>query len=208
MPMQLSSNTHAIGEHAYLIESPAANVSDCLVIAHGASVGGQTFDVPPGKVVQFFVADRVSNQAYGPADLVKTAAIRMNNFGHVLGKPEGEKDRRARNALVFAAGATCQDYVLGKMLGDHFRASQTTYLEMRRTLDQDVATLPPGANGNWVPHVVTVRNRKSTHQYIWLSALIRDLVNFNAALTTFYCANCRIRAKNPGPILRAAGRQA
>jgi hypothetical protein len=206
--MQLSSNTHAIGEHAYLIESPAANVNDCLVIAHGASVGSQTFIVPPGKVVQFFVPDRVTNLASSPADMVKNAALCMNNFGDVLGRPEGEKDKRARKALVFANQAKCQDYVLGKMLGDHFTAGQTTYVEMRQTLDRDVATLPPGANGNWVPHVVTVRNRKSTHQYIWLSALIRDLLNFNPALTTFYCANCRIRSKTPAQHLSAAGRQA
>jgi hypothetical protein len=55
----------------------------------------------------------------------------------------------------------------------------------------NLANATPGAGANWLPHLVTVRNRKVGKQNVWLSTLIDDIVSTNLGINRILCANCR-----------------
>lgn len=178
MPMPLPTNTIAVGDFAYLIQSPARGVTDCLIVAHGGAVGGERFIVPPGKQIRFLVEGGVVNEAKDGRHVLRKYAKKMHRNGSLTTRD-------------YASGRSCGDYVLGKALGNHFGNTNVTYQDIRDELDRIYLAQPvPGVGIHWVPHYVTVRNRNA-QQYIWLSRLIKDLIAADGTIQSIYCANCR-----------------
>jgi hypothetical protein len=97
---------------------------------------------------------------------------------------------QAAPAHRYAAGRACPDYVLAKSLGSHWRvaADQATYAQVHQGIG---AAALPGGGANWLPHLVSIRNRKLLKQNIWLSTLIADIRKAKPNITRFFCAHCR-----------------
>lgn len=193
MPMQLPANTDSIGEHAYLIRSPDPGMTDCLIIAHGGSVGDQEFTVPTGKTVRFFVPHAHAYSTSSGLAALKDAVSSHGRKGFFTG-------------LTRTEGSSCRDYILGKGLGSHGPSSLVvTYQEIRDELDQMATT--PGTGTNWIPHVVTIRNRTNglVHKHVWLSKLIDEILAVDGRITTFYSCNCRKKSSSPISLRMKAG---
>lgn len=185
MAEQKPANTIDLGTQAYMIESPLNPMADCLVMAHGGSIDKtQKFTVPVGITVQFFVAAGSSNNApNGPMGFIQDQ-IETKSAGRPIGVGVGRR--------TYEPGSACPDYILAKALGTHWKvvANRASYLEVRNMLhDPD----NPGNGLNWIPHVVTVRNRTSIFrkQNVWLSSLINAIITAKPQITTIYCGNCR-----------------
>lgn len=168
--MSVPANSITLGENAYLLNSTHNEMFDCLVIAHGGILDdNRQFKVPAEVTIVFFVEPNETHEVAELEDLIKT--------------------RQALVTTRYAAAALCPDYILSKALGMHFEGDSMTYSEVRTLLDADT----PGHRQNWLPHIVTVRNRTSIFkkQYIWLSTLINLIRAAKPNVTTIYCTNCR-----------------
>jgi hypothetical protein len=177
------ANTLEIGANAYLLESPLAGTTDCFVMAHGGSVdNSQKFDLPAGVSVKFFVRAGVSNQApAGPLGFIRTQMDRHN-----AGQEVGSADR------AFTYVGSCPDYILQKAFDTHWKVAgvRAKYVDIRNEMDGRAV---PGHGANWIPHIVTVRNRTSIFRdkNVWLSTLVKEILKAKPAVTTIYCGNCR-----------------
>ena len=190
MAERMPANTIKLGSNAYLIESPNPDIGDCLVMAHGASVDRtRKFTVPAGVTVRFFVDAGDKNTAHG--GILPFIAQHIQDRGNGVVADEGAGRR------TYVAEQPCPDYILSKALGRHFRdaGGQASYLQVRNALH---GVQYPGNGANWIPHVVTVRNRTSPflNQNIWLSTLIAAIRRAKPGVENIYCANCRSVAED------------
>jgi hypothetical protein len=201
--MPLPSNTIAAGEHAYIIQSPNINTADCLIFAHGGSVGGQKFIVPAGKTIRFFANHNAEHNTLSGLALLEGAsrAMRARGTHHRF-----EKDSTHDVRMRVKGGEQCHDYILAKALGSHGPRKDivVSYQAMRDQMDE----MDPGTGTNWVPHIVTIRNHTSArlHTNVWLSKLIKDVLDAAPQITTFYSANCRTRTSSSTLWLTAGNR--
>ena len=178
------AGTIELGDNAYLFPSPVAASTEVFVMAHGGSIDiTRKFDVPGNVTVAFFVKGNQAN--YGPGGPLGFITTQMDNKD--LGRTIGEPDDRAYTYT----GRACPDYILSKAFGTHWKtvATRASYRDVRDEMD----SRNPGNGPNWVPHIVTVRNRKAlgTNQNIWLSALIAAIIKAMPNTTRIYCGNCR-----------------
>lgn len=188
MPMNLPPGARALGDNAYLFPSPAGQVTDCVVFAHGGavSIGAEgidfSFTVPAGCTLYFMASGGKPFSTTGPVTGFK--AIAAANGGH---PPTVDRiDTRT-------AGSTCTDYVLAKAHGTHWTAETMA--------EKDYAAIATALNGlygqfktlQWVPHYVSIRNRHAfrTHKYVFLSKVISDVIAHDATITNFYLMHCR-----------------
>lgn len=189
MAEQMPSNTIALGDNAYMIESPDPAIADCLVMAHGGGVDKtRKFTVPAGVTIQFFAQAGNANKA--PDGIGQF--IRKQMLDKSAGLPIAEGTGRR----TYPAQSACPDYILSKALGSHFKNvnGRASYLQVRNLLHDNAN---PGNGINWIPHVVTVRHRTSIflNKNIWLSTLVADILAAKPGITTIYCANCRVDAE-------------
>ena len=178
MPMTQAPGMIAIGDHAYLLPSPAQGMTDCLVLAHGGSIDvTRKFDVPANLTVAFLTAAGTTYHGPGPMGVYRDL---WKNFA--LPVP----------AQRYSGTRPCPDYILAKAFGTfwHNVAEQSTYLEAHRDMSI-LANAAPGAGANWLPHLIAIRNRKVGKQNVWLSTLIRDIAGSGQGITRVLCANCR-----------------
>ena len=188
MTEQMPENTIRLGDNAYLLESPNLAIADCLVIAHGGIIDKtRKFTVPAGITIEFFVEALQSNSA--PDGLEGLIHKHITDRTAIAANPALAANRAN---LRYEAQSACPDYILAKAFGTHYDVvdSRTNYSRVRDLLQTNVA----GHGLNWIPHVVTVRNRKSllTKQNVWLSVLVEKILAAKPGVTTIYCANCRV----------------
>ena len=196
----LAQGQVAIGENLYLFTSPAGATADCLIIAHGGTVPGYKFKVPNGVTIYYTTAfDSKGVYEHGPYAVYSGVRPAV---------PPGQQAQ---------AGAVITDLAQGKAVGDHWRNSDHAvkegehYLALRSQMDWKQLKAKPGLGTNWLPHLVTIRNRKrpGVSRLIWLSRLIQEVQGYNAGITDFYVTSCRAVLDNhPELIAKAAGSQA
>ena len=186
--MTLPTNIIRLGDNAYMFPSPASDITDVFIIAHGACPdGSRSFTVPDNVKVTFFAApNQPYNPHIGPLAVIKEQ-IKLGNTtkNHELGYEETNPNSNGTN---YPAGSLCTDYILGKVLGNHMPkpSDHTSYGE--------VHDLMADYRDWWVPHIVTVRSRSAigTHTNMWLSTLIALIMAEKKDTTRIYCGNCRV----------------
>lgn len=205
-----------VGSNAYLFRSPAWDMTDCFIMAHGGQIDlSQRFDVPEHQEIVFFAQQGYALKGPGPLGLYNQWATRQVS---------PIQDNQVPTAHRYVHGRPCPDYILSKAMGTHWDdpATRASYDEVLRNYTGTFLMMgqkklypcvAPGFGPNWVPHFVTVRNRRSIFhsKNIWLSALIADL---NAlaeekgwVFERFYCAHCRVDKSPDAARLRpTAGR--
>lgn len=209
-----------VGSNAYLFKSPASEMKDCFIVAHGGQIDlTQKFDVPQGQEVVFLASHGQKVKGDGPLGLYNMWAKRS------VSPIENDNQVRALDAVQrYAHGRPCPDYILAKAMGEHWEDPANrgtydqvlqnytgTYLKMGKVLLYPCVR--PGGGRNWVPHFVTIRNRTSIFhsKNIWLSAVIAEL-NAVAAkqglvFERFYCGHCRDDdSSRANALRRTAGR--
>jgi hypothetical protein len=175
-----AGNQWELGSYVYFFESPAPGMTDCLITAHGGHVAGRQFNLPPGVKV-FYSTDynKTINFDQGP---IRT--------------PLSGAPRQTDPAWTFTGPGKVADQLLGKSLGTHWLAAHQRdgaqyylFIEAKMRLLLNF----PGTGPNWVPHFVSIRNRKfaGSASYVWLSNVI-ELVKQNfPTVVNFYPAACR-----------------
>jgi hypothetical protein len=172
-----------LGRHLYLFESPAAGITDCLIIAHGASSAEHRFRVPNGTTVYFKAGhNQAANLADGPI------------FGYDGHNFSGDQHFNHAHNQMYGAGRDVPDQILGKAHGDHWddpaqRGPAEYYLAIRSWMNQ-VQNVNHAA---WLPHLVTIRNRKMPFMkdYVWLSRVIELVQAHDPTIVNFYSMACR-----------------
>jgi hypothetical protein len=163
--MTLAANQQDVGDKLSFFRSPTAGNTKCLVWAHGGLLHGDGQFTTP-VAIRFSVA-------HGEA--FSSNPTRAILYDH------------SSDNLAVAAGQACQDYSLGKAVGDHWKGEHVSYHDVARLM-QTAAD----ANSNWSPHVVVVRRRfRCLGRVIKLSKLIEQVMAHEATIDTFYCACCR-----------------
>src|SRR5262245_4860696 len=103
MPSTLPPGTITIGEHAYLIPSPAPQMTDCLVIAHGGTIDQtRKFDVPANLTVAFLAKAGDTYKGAGPM------GVYQKLWAGGASVPRTQE---------YAQSRPCPDYILAKAMG-------------------------------------------------------------------------------------------
>jgi hypothetical protein len=157
-------------------------MTDCLLLAHGGSIDQtRKFDVPAGVTVAFLAPAGNTYKGAGPMGVYQKLWAAGGSVSHMQ---------------EYAQSRPCPDYILAKAMGTHWEDEhdQANYVQAHRYMT-NLFNAAPGTGKNWLPHLVTVRNRKAKKQNVWLSTLISDLVNARSVaalgIKKIYCANCR-----------------
>jgi hypothetical protein len=166
-----------LGNYAYLVSSVGGSTNDYAVMAHSARVQGRSFFAPRGCTINYYTNQ---GQAYtmpeGPIDHYRVISHRQ---------PEATK--------TIHFGYPAPDVVLGKILGRHWispleAGGADHYHQLRREMIYSLH----GRNAGWNPHIVVVRNRKWPHMNneIWLSALVKEIINHRGSNVNVHLFGC------------------
>lgn len=195
MPMSIAGNQQPLGEHFYFFESPVQTAKSCLIIAHsGQLMGDGTFRMPPGVTMHFYVnhgALRTSN----PRQMIRDGA---SDDAKTLGD--------WRFAEVFKASAEIPNYTLQKVVGSGWKVpangfgdQPVSYHDVQqymRANAQDYEGYKNARNRplgwNWVPHVLSVRNRRGVHGgHVRLQDAVDAIRAHDSNIDQFYFGGCR-----------------
>ncbi|MES2259097.1 MAG: hypothetical protein V4724_11285 [Pseudomonadota bacterium] len=186
-----ASNQITLGNYVYFFKSPVADMTDCMITAHGGQVVGTDFDLPGGMSLNFLAA-------YGQSATHKDGPIRS---------PLGTDRNSGIDSRYAGPRSTC-DQLLTKALGTHWkvvanRDGEQYYKFVEATMKSHKA------RGNWTPHFVSIRNRTYpfSNDAIWLSKVIELVHNHDKKIVNFYSAACRDRLDSDFHLIAKAGPQ-
>jgi hypothetical protein len=175
MPMARAGNQIPLGDKLYFFTSPTPATTKCLIFAHGGLLRGDgKYALPAGTTIHYYVS-------HGKARKTNpTLAILAENTGEQL------------LDLCVTGPANIENYRLRKAVGSGWSGEAFSYHDVQRTMNQNQG-YAAHANGNWCPHVVSVRRRfKMMGKTILLGEIIDAVQQHNPNIVDFYYGGCRV----------------
>jgi hypothetical protein len=157
-------NRVSLGSNLYLFESQEPQFGECVIVGHGGRLredGKMT--VPADTEISFYTVDG--------------SAVETNTAAAIALRRDGVRPRE-----ISRPGEQPWNYRVQKYNGDGADAVSYREVKARMELNREIA---------WVPHVVTIRNRKVGARTVHLSDIIREVQRKYPHITVFHYAACR-----------------